>query len=74
MNSSVMDKKVKFLIPQIQNLFDPKIPMNFGQKLMGQYIFSSQKKLDRQHEKIGLADKKGYTCTCFFQNTYNMLR
>ena len=41
---------------------------------MGQYIFSSQKKLDRQHEKLGLADKKGYTCTCFFQNTYNMLR
>lgn len=33
---------------------------------MGQYIFSSQKKLDRQHEKLGLADNKGYTLYLFF--------
>ena len=51
---------------------DSNVPANFLQNIVfTKLMYSAQDKYDAQLEKLGLIDKKSYTCTCYMDEVGN---
>ncbi|MBP9988862.1 MAG: DUF521 domain-containing protein [Ruminococcus sp.] len=51
---------------------DPNVPANLLQNVVfKKFMYSVQDNYDRQLEKLGLVDKKAYTCTCYMDEVGN---
>lgn len=51
---------------------DPKVPSDFLKNFVfNKFMYSVQDQYDAQLEKLGLVDKKSYTCTCYMDEVGN---
>ena len=51
---------------------DPKVPSDFLKNFVfNKFMYSVQDQYDAQLEKLGLIDKKSYTCTCYMDEVGN---
>jgi len=51
---------------------DPKVPQNIIEKLLFKFMYSKQTDYEEQLTKIGLVNKKGFTCTCYMDEVGNV--
>lgn len=52
---------------------DKNVPANFLQKLIfNKFMYTMQDSYDKQLEKMGLLNSKGYTCTCYMDEVGNI--
>lgn len=51
---------------------DKNVPSNFLQNIFFKVMYSKQEEYERQLDKIGLADKDAFTCTCYMEQVGNI--
>ncbi len=50
----------------------PEVPATLPQKAMFSFIFSQQKRMEKEWELMGIKNKKAYTCTCYMPEVGNI--
>ncbi len=48
------------------------VPIGFAEKMMFKVIFSNQKRMEKQWERMGIKDGNAYTCTCYMDEVGNV--
>ena len=68
---SGMQLKQKFTADPLP--LDPKVPSSFLQDIVfKQFMYKQQDRYEKQLERMGLTDKKDFTCACYFDEVGNI--
>lgn len=64
-------------IPRQSFTTDPRgtedhVPVNFADQVMFKLIFSNQKRMEKQWERMGIKDANAYTCTAYMEEVGNI--
>ena len=64
-------------IPRQSFTTDPRgtedhVPVNFADQIMFRLIFSNQKRMEKQWERMGIKDANAYTCTAYMEEVGNI--
>ena len=51
---------------------EPHVPVSFADKAMFRLIFSNQKRMEKEWERMGIKDSNAYTCTCYMEEVGNI--
>ncbi len=51
---------------------EPHVPMSFADRAMFKILFSNQKRMEKEWERMGIKDQNAYTCTCYMEEVGNI--
>ena len=51
---------------------EPHVPMSLADRVMFQVIFSNQKRMEKQWQRMGIKDSNAYTCTAYMNEVGNI--
>ena len=51
---------------------EPHVPMSFADRAMFKVIFSGQKRMEKEWERMGIKDSNAYTCTAYMDEVGNI--
>lgn len=51
---------------------EPHVPVSLADKMMFKVIFSNQKRMEKQWERMGIKDHNAYTCTAYMEEVGNI--
>ena len=51
---------------------EPHVPMGFADRAMFRLLFSGQKRMENEWERMGIKDSNAYTCTAYMEEVGNI--